>query len=538
MQQIETYILVFGIIVIVGQIFSKSIFPISLILVVAGMILSLIPAFPNVTLNSELVIDVFLPILIYQISSSSSWTDTKKNLRPITMLSIGHVLFITIIVAYVIHLLLPQLGWPLAFVLGAIISPPDDVAIVTLAEKIRLPQRVITILEGEGLLNDATALILFRFALIATLTHQFVLMSAMSDFLVLVVCETIYGFILGSLLGELRLKISNTSLHMMASLLTPFLAYVPALLLGGSGVIATVVTGFVISHRYSVKFSPDFRLISRAIWPMLTYGITCLLFLSVGLNMRSILNNISSIPLSSLALYSTCVILTVIIGRFIWVYVAVLFLPRFLFPFIAKKDPYPPWQYPFIVSWAGMRGSISLAAAFAVPLLPNSIEGINPRDLLIFIVFTVIVATFVIQGMTLPWIIKKIGANQLGEDENYQDHVSELFARKEIARAVLRWLRAYKKQINNDPLLTDQINLNIKVYKIRKTHLKERLSEHSKPGFHGQGDEEKSVNLLLLMIIEVEKTVLMDLWRKEKISFSVRNNLLNKLDHRMKDLPG
>lgn len=540
MQQIEIYMILFSIIIVVGQLFNKSSIPITLILVITGMVLSIIPNFPEVTLSPELVLHIFLPLLVYQISSFSSWVDMKKNFRPIMLLSVGHVFFITVLVAAVVYTLIPEFGWPLAFVLGAVISPPDDVAIVTLAEKIRLPGRIVTILEGEGLLNDATALILFKFALVATLTHQFMVLPAISHFFVLVIAETFYGIMIGCIIGELRLKLSNTTLHMMASLLTPFVAYIPAVMLGGSGVLATVITGFIIGHRYATRFTPEFRLISRTLWPTICFGIYCILFLLVGLNMRTILQNISSISLGSLAFFTSAIILTVIVGRFIWVYVGIIFLPRLLFPYIKKKDPYPPWQYPFIISWAGLRGGISLAAALAVPFLPNYIEGANAKDFLIFLVFSVIAATFLIQGLTLPWIIKKIGVKEFGEKEQYEEHLTELYARKEIISAVLLWLKEFQTQNSDDSKLYQQIKLSISEHKMQKNQLIRRIRDHREKEIikHDETAENESDLFLAMHIIQIERAKLMQLWRSEKITFTVRNKLLDKLDHRVKNLSG
>lgn len=538
MEHIETTMILFIIIIVVGQIFNKSSIPITLLLVMIGMVLSFIPQFPKVELSSELVLDIFLPILVYQISSFSSWVDIKKNFRPIALLSVGHVMFMTILVAYVIHELIPQFGWPLAFVLGAVISPPDDVAIVSIAEKVRLPGRVITILEGEGLLNDATALILFKFALIATLTHQFMLSTAITSFFGLIIAETIYGIFLGYLIGELRLRLYNTTLHMMASLLTPFLAYVPSVAFGGSGVLATVITGFIIGHRYATRFTPEFRLVSRSLWPTLSFGINCILFFMVGLDMRSILDNISSFSVSTLSFYTMAVIVTVIVGRFIWVYVGVAFLPRFLFPYIKRKDPYPPWQYPLIISWAGVRGGISLAAALAVPFLPNAIEGANARDFLIFLVFAVIAATFIIQGLTLPWLIKITGGQKISEQEQYKEHLSELQARKEIITEILHWLRKYKTQIEHDSKMYHQIKIYIQEYILQKNNLLAMIKGHQAVTDHDEITENETELFLLLQIIQIEREKLMELWRDEKISFLIRNKMLDKLDHRVKNLPG
>lgn len=536
-ETIQTYVMLFSIVFLVGQFFSKTSIPIALLLVITGMLLSPIPMFQHINLNSSIVLNIFLPLLIYQISSFASWSDIKKNLRPIMLLSVGHVLFMMILVALVIHALIPQMGWPLAFVLGAVISPPDDVAIVAIAEKIRMPERIVTILEGEGMLNDATALILFRFALAAAITHEFMPIKAFTDFFIVVIGETIYGFILGHVIGKIRLKVKNSMLHIIASLVTPFLAYLPAEEMGGSGVLATVVTGFVIGHVYAVRYTPEYRLIARTLWPALSFLIQNLLFLLVGLDMHASLIRISALSAQSLLLYSFAVIATVIIGRFIWVFGSMIYLPRIIFPSILKKDPYPPWQYPFIISWAGMRGGISLAAALAVPALPTLIEGVNPRDLLIFLVFSVIIATLVLQGLTLPWLLKFIGVHKFGQYEKYNEHIAELTSRMQMAKAVLRWLAEYKEQVKDSEKHLNQVKLHIREYRMLKNRLKERISSHDGNVIHDPIAEAQEEIFLLSQIIEIERATLLEIWHQDKINLATRNKLLDQLDHFSKHLP-
>ena len=531
MEQLQLYILLFGIILLVGQIFNKSTIPLSLILVIIGMLLSVVPNFPQIDLNPDVVLNVFLPIMAYQISSFSSWPEIKRNRRAIGLLSVGHVIFITFLVALVIHALLPELGWPLAFVLGAVISPPDDVAIVSIAKKIRMPSRIVTILEGEGMLNDATALILFRFALAAVATHQFSAVQAMTDFLLVVVCESLYGFVLGMVIGELRLRIKNNSLHTIASVLTPFIAYIPAEMLGGSGILATVVTGFVIGHRYSIKFSSDFRLFSYAFWPTLSFALESVVFLLVGLDLYSILQRISSIPMQDLILFSGSIIATVIIGRFVWIFGAVEYLPRWLFPAIRKKDPPPPWQHAFLSSWAGMRGGISLAAALAVPSLPAIVDGVNPRDLLVFLVFSVIVVTFLLQGLTLPWILNILGIKKAGEREEYEERMIELSVRLKMTDAVLRWLAEYKKLVQGNAELLDETDLYVREYRMFRMQLKKRMHNLNLLPVRDLKKEVVEEGFLLSRIIDIERTELLRLWAEEKISLTVRNKLLKRLDH-------
>lgn len=536
MEQIISVIILFVIIVIIGQFFDKFSIPLSLLLVMAGMLLSFIPRFPSISFNPSLVLNVFLPILIYQISAFASWKDFKKEARPISLLSVGHVVFITVLVAFVIKGLIPQIGWPLAFVIGAIISPPDDVAIVSIAEKIRMPDRIISILEGEGMLNDAAALTIFRFALAALATHQFLFTHALIAFSIDVIGEVLYGLALGYILGELRLRIKSPSLQVIASLVTPFLAYCPAELLGGTGIIAVVSTGFVIGHIYATRFTPEFRLISRAIWPSLSGGIQNLLFLLAGLDLFPILKRISMVPLSLLLIYGGSVIAAVIIGRFIWVYFANIYIPRSLFPSLRKKEPYLPWQYPFLISWAGIRGSISLAAALAVPLLPGYVYGANIRDLLIFLVFCVIVVTLILQGLTLPWLLKILGIEKIAMREQYSEHIAELMARKKMASAGLRWLNQSLKEVKDNKKLREEIKFWKDYYKIIKTRLNERIRAHGEVTSHDEEAEIAEDTALLLNLIEVERNKLMELWLTEKINLKVRNKLLDQLDHRANNL--
>jgi NhaP-type Na+/H+ or K+/H+ antiporter len=246
MDQFEIHIWLLGIVVCVGILGKKLSAPTPLLLVIAGMLLSFVPHFPQIKLHEDLVLNFYLPLLVYESTALISWPEVKLNKRPIALLSIGHVIFITVLVAVTAHALIPELSWPLAFVLGAVVSPPDDVAIFAIADKVTLPKRVLTVLMGEGLLNDACALILFRFSLAAVITHEFYPLQAFYQFIAIIVLETIYGYVLGHLIGQLRLRIHDPMLQIIISVLTPFLAYLPAVRLGGSGVLATVVTGLVI----------------------------------------------------------------------------------------------------------------------------------------------------------------------------------------------------------------------------------------------------------------------------------------------------
>lgn len=533
MDHIKLYLTLLVIITVVSVLFRKSTVPTTLILVIVGMLLSYVPGIPHIEINPVIILDGFLPLLLYTATYSASWREIKNNGRAISLMSIGHVLFITTLVAVALYYLIPQFGWPMAFILGAVISPPDDVAILSIGEKVRMPARVMTVLRGEALLNDATALTIFKFALVALITHTFHPVQSVLAFIAIICGEALYGIAVGYVIGEIRLRVNEPILQIMISLLTPFIAYIPADHIAGSGVISTVVAGIFITQYYWGKFPPDVRLTARSVWSTLEFGLQCALFLLVGLNLHEALDAISSIPISKLVLYSASIIFIIITGRFIWVYL-ITYLPRFLSPSLRKRDPYPPWQYPFLISWAGMRGGISLAAALAVPVL-SIVGGINPRDLLVFLVFTSIAGTLFIQGLSLPWIIKVIGVHKHSNREKSEEEQLELTAKKRMCEAVLKWLNEYEQQIKDNTQLSDEIRLQIKVYESLKHHLARHIENNGNNNTHVtvKPDDEK---IILGSIIAIERQQLELCWHENKISYAVKVKLEKQLDLRSKHI--
>jgi CPA1 family monovalent cation:H+ antiporter len=460
----------------------------------------------------------------------------KKQFRSIALLSIGHVVFITLLVAIIMHFVFPDLGWPVTLLLGAIISPPDSVAITAIAEKVRMPERIFIILEGEGLFNDAAALTLFRFALAAAISHQISITYAIGAFSIIIISEIIYGFILGHILGKLRTKITNTALHVIASFITPFLAYVPSVKLGGSGIIATAIVGFIIGNQYSYRFSTGYRLAAFTLWPMFSFTIQSLIFLLVGLDLRSVFSSISSIPIETLMKSVMTVLSIVIIGRFAWVYGFVIFLPRFMFPSVRKNDPYPKWQYPFIIAWAGIRGGISLAAALAIPTLTLMKNNLDLRDFLVFLVLSVIFVTLILQGLSLPYILKKMGVDKVGCKEQYKEQLTELQTRIHMINAALRWLKIQKVLAKDNKELFSELSLHVSEYTLLKNQFKLRLSNHNNMkgplGFDTQIESLENLSLLY-QLVEIEKETLLKLWSEEKINLRTRNKLIASLDHQI-----
>lgn len=534
MPDLEIYILLFAIIITVGALFHRYLVPTALLLVIIGMALSFFPSFPHIELYPKLILDVFLPLMVYQISLTCSWQDIKDNLRPIALLSIGHVLVITALVAVVLHSLIPAIGWPLCILIGSIVSPPDDVAIVSIAERIRIPRRILTILKGEGMLNDATALTLFRFALVALATHEFSVGKAIVSFIMILLGETLYGIVLGHLLGTLRTKIHLPILQVMTSLLTPFLAYLPAERLGGCGILATVVTGLVIGEKYFHRFQPDVRLLAQSVWSTLMFSMEGFLFLSIGLEMRFILERISIFSFSHLVLYGVSVILTVIVGRVICVFLGAYFT-RWLFPRIRKKEANPSPRHVFFIAWAGMRGGISLAAALAVPAIFLGNSPLNYRDLLVYIVFCTIIATLLFQGLALPWVFNRLGLRREGKKEQIVDHHHLLLARQSMVNSVLKWLHQFKKEAKDNTLLCEEIKLRMNEYQYLNNNLNKLLTSEDLCSYLSEPHETKK-SLLHNQIVEIEKNTLIQLWQAKKINHAVKNTLLMQLDYRAKQM--
>jgi len=538
MEGIEVYIILLVIIAAIGILFRKSSIPPALLLVIVGILLSQIPSFPQVELNSRVVLDLFLPLLIYQISRNSSWREVKQYIHSIAFLAVGHVFLMTILVAFIIHWIMPGLGWPMAFLIGAVISPPDDVAIVAISAKVHIPHRIMTVLKGEAIFNDATALILFRFALAAVLSQHFYPEKAALSFMLVVIGETLYGLMVGNCFGSLSMKIREPVLQMTISFLTPLIAYFPAERMGGCGILATAVAGFTIADRYYDRYQPEGRLLLGSVWSTLTFLIESILFLCVGLEMRFVIERISTLELRELFILSTSVILTVIVGRFLFVY-PVAYLARIFFPSIRKKDPTPSWQQIFIISWAGMRGGISLAAALAIPPLISPLNGVNPRDLLIFIVFCVIFSTLLIQGLAFPWILKILGLHAHGKKEHHLEHLSILQAKLRMIEAVIVWLQESKKSAKEDFKLYKEVNIHLRDYENRKKNIEDRVEHHNNQMLNTDNDynaysEFKDPAALSIEIMVIEREALFELWREKKISHAVKLKLLHHLDYRSK----
>lgn len=394
--------------------------PEPIILTIAGVAVGLLPGVPAFELEPELVFLFFLPPILYAAGYFTSIRDFKANLRPILLLSVGLVLFTTVVVAAVLRYFVPDLPWPAAFAFGAIVSPPDAVAATSVLRRLHVPRRILTILEGESLVNDATALVLLRTsAAIALGTLTFSPVSVASDFVVVAVGGILIGLVVARIAGVFMTRIQDSDLGIVFSLLVPLIAYLPAEIAGVSGVLAVVVAGIYAGRIAARSMTSAQRIDGLAAWNVVLFVINGLVFILIGLQLPVILEDLdgSAPQLIGLA-FVMC--LTVIISRFVWVFPAT-WLPRRLSRRLREREPYPGWRYVVLVSWAGMRGVVSLAAALSLPI------EFPQRSLIQFLTFTVIIATLVVQGSTLPIVIRWLGITS-GDGEAEEERSARVAA--------------------------------------------------------------------------------------------------------------
>ena len=410
----------------------------SILLVVAGVGMALVPGLPKVQLAPELVLLVILPPLIYSAGVAMSWREFRFNLRPIALLAFGAVVFTTCAVATAAHYVL-GFDWAVGFVLGAIVAPPDVVAPLAIARRLGLPRRLVVVLEGEGLANDATALILYRFAVVAVSLGTFSLPQAAGTFALIVVGEIIYGIGVGWLSLRLRKWAHEPRVEITLSLMTPYLAYWVPEHFGGSGVLATVACGLTVSWIGPRLIPSGTRLQGIFFWDLIVYLIEGFVFLLTGLQARTLIDQVHVFSIRDLLFATALTTAIAIAARFIWVFPAT-YLPRWLSPSLAKRDPSPPWQGPFLLGFTGVRGVVSLAAALAIPYTIANGTPFPHRELIQYVTFGVIIITLVGQGMMLPLVVKWLGLHHLGKQERKDDIKNELKARQQALAEVTKRL--------------------------------------------------------------------------------------------------
>jgi CPA1 family monovalent cation:H+ antiporter len=395
--------------------------PYPILLVIGGLGISFIRPLPHIALQPDVVFLLFLPPILYYAGLMTSWRDFRASLRPISMLAIGLVLFTMCVVALAAHDLISGMSWACAFVLGAIISPPDAVAATAITQRLRVPRRIVTILEGESLVNDATALVAYQFAVGAVLAGSFSLARATMGFFLVAAGGILIGLLAGMFAVWIRPHLRDDMIENVMSLLTPYLAYLPAEWLHVSGVLAAVTAGIYVSRRVGRRTSARVRLRAYAVWEVLIFLLNGLIFILIGLQLPQVMADVrEGSPIAPLW-YAMAISVVAIAVRLAWVFTATI-VPRMISPALRRSDPIPPLAQVFLIAWTGMRGVVSLAAAMALPLtLPDGRTPFPQRDKILFITFGLILITLVGQGLTLPALIRFLKLESFPDDSDTED---------------------------------------------------------------------------------------------------------------------
>ncbi|MPZ85861.1 MAG: Na+/H+ antiporter [Actinophytocola sp.] len=405
-----------------------------LVLVVVGLAVSFVPGLPDYEIDPELVLLLVLPPLLYSAALDSSYLRIRDDLRAISLLSVGLVLFTTAAVGLVAWWLVPGLPLAAALVLGAVVAPPDAVAAAAVGRRLGLPRRIMTILGGESLANDATALTAYRVAVAVAAGATYTIWQGLGVFVLAAVGGAVVGWAIGWVVHRVRLALRDGVLESAVGLIVPFAAYQLAEEVHASGVIAVVVCGLYLGHL-APRAGSAARLQEQAVWKAADTLLESLVFALIGLQLRGVVDGIDG-GLGSLLVTGAVLTLVAIVARVVWVFPAT-YLPRRLSRRIRTRDPAPPWRYPAVISWAGMRGVVSLAAAFAIPLTTDSGAAFPGRDAILLLAFIVTVGTLLVQGLTLPSVIRLLGVR--GE-EGMADTLAEAQAKQDASRAALERL--------------------------------------------------------------------------------------------------
>lgn len=404
--------------------------PTAVILVLGGMALALAPGMPDLALEPELALAFFLPPLLQASGFRTDWRGFRRSIGPILLLAVGGVAFTAGCVAAAAKLLVPDLPWAAALALGAIVAPPDAVAAGAVLRRVRLPRGVVTVLEGESLINDATALVLYHLAVTTGTAAALSPWEGMLSFVVVAAGGVAVGWAAARAAILATAVLRDTVLETVMSFLVAYASYSAAEALGLSGVLAVVATGIVIGQAQYRVIRPETRLAARAVWEFIEFILNSLVFILIGLQLNDILDRLDGRSAAAFAGIAAAVSAALIASRFAWVF-PMAWLPR-LAPRVRRSGRAPVNGLVAVVCWAGMRGVVSLAAALALP------RGFPQRDLIVFLAFAAILATLVLQGTTLEWLIKRLGVEEPGHGPGLDPMEAE--ARRLVAQAALEWI--------------------------------------------------------------------------------------------------
>ncbi|HEY4272401.1 MAG TPA: Na+/H+ antiporter [Candidatus Udaeobacter sp.] len=453
MHQAEIIVLLFTAVAVLAVLACKLTLPYPIVLVVGGLALSFVPRLPEVRLNPHVVFYFILPALLYPAALFTSWRDFRRNLRPILMLAFGLVLATTLAVAWIAHSIVPVLSWAGAFALGAIVSPPDAVAATAIIRRLGVPHRIQVVLEGESLVNDATALVALQFAVAAIATGTFSPTYAAGRFVWVAATGIGVGLLVGVVIRWVQSHLDDPPIQITISLVTPFIAYLTAEQLHASGVLGTVAAGIFLGWHSPLMISARTRLQAYAFWETIVFLLNGFVFLVIGLQLPGILRAWNRETLTGAIFSASIICATVILIRFVWV-VPAAYLPYLFGSKFRPRDSIPSWRNVAIIGWTGMRGVVSLAAAFALPLTLPDGRRFPGRDYILFVAFAVILVTLVLQGLTLPVLIRKLGVSHDGETDE-----EERRARLEANKAALEWIDKARTDGNFSPNAVDRLRV-------------------------------------------------------------------------------
>lgn len=488
-----------------------------ILMVIGGLGLGMIPGAPEVALDPDLVLVVFLPPLLYVGAFFASLRDLRRDARSITLLSVGLVVATAGAVGVAAHQL-TGMPWAAAFTLGAIVSPTDPLAATQIMRRLGAPRRIATVLEGEGLVNDATALVLYRAGVGAAVGGSFSIADAGLQVVVAPAGGILIGLAVAWIIAWVRKRIEDTPTEITISVFTGYAAFLPAESLGVSGVLAAVTAGIYLGWRAPEIASPDARLQGFSFWTITQFLLNASLFVLIGLQLPQVLDALGDRSTGELLGYGAAISGVVIALRIAWIFATTLII-RALDRRVAQFARRASWQQRFVASWAGMRGAVSLAAALAVPISTDAGDPFPGRDLILFITFCVIMATLVFQGLTLPLVIRLLGVSDDGEGER-----EELRARLVAAKAALARI---EKLADEDWTRPDTLQRMRGVYTFRKRRFAERAGRIDDEGIDEQSVAYQST---LREVLEAQRRAVVALRNQGEISNDVMHRIERELD--------
>lgn len=504
-------------VVLLSMLSEKLRIPYPIFLVICGLGIGFIPNVLDIVLDPDLVFLIFLPPLLYAAAWNTSWKDFWSSRRPIVLLALGLVIFTSFAVAVVAHWMIPDFSFALGFLLGGIISPPDAIAATSVLEKLKIPKRVVTILEGESLVNDASSLIVFRFALMAILTGNFVFINAGFEFVFVVSAGILIGLAIAFIVYLIhRFLPTSPSIDTGVSLIAPYLMYITAEHFHCSGVLAVVSGGLLLSSKSTEVLSYNSRLQMQSVWDTLVFLFNGVVFIIIGLQLPVILKSMDTLSITSAVFYGVVISLVTIVVRIVWVFPGT-YIPRLLNK-KEKRQQDPGWKSVFIIAWSGMRGVVSLAAALSIPITLSTGEMFPQRNLILFITFVVILFTLVLQGLSLPFLIKLLN---IDNTESHREH--ELAVQINLTTAVLSHIETnYAHEIESHEAFR-QLRERYQYLLEAQSKLKDSNEETTSYAH--------KYRKALLELIEVRRKALLEMRREEKYPDELLRQREREIDH-------